>query len=113
MNNTFNEKHGKLLGFYRRPADSPVLLRFSSYFFDADSADEYRGDIERVFGPALALWSEEIDSQEDTDDIIITLSIKGSAKRGGSPTHFIYAFFSDYPTTTDNVKLMFDLIFID
>jgi len=112
MNNTFKNNHGKLLGFYRRPANLPVLLRFSSYAFCADSADKYRGDIERVFGPAIAIWSEEVDCKEEADEVIITLSIRGSAKSGGDLTHYIYAFFSDYPTNSDNVKLMFDLIFI-
>ena len=112
MNNTFKNTHGKLLGFYRRPSNSPVLLRFSSYAFGADSVDKYRGDIERVFGAAITLWSEEIDCREEADEVAITLAMRGSAKTGGCLTHYIYAFFSDYPTNPDNVKLMFDLIFI-
>lgn len=117
MNNTFVQKHSQLLSYYRRPADSPILLRFSSHLFCDDSADEFRIIVNRFFGTALAIWSEPIGTPEDVAEVILSLSIRGSTRvyKNGSErlsTHFIYAFFSDWPNDCDNVKLIFDMVFI-
>ena len=112
MNTTFIQKHGDLLSYYRRPEDSPVLLRFSSSEFVGDSVEHYRCVIENTFGPVLALWSEEIGSEQEVSDIMLALSMKGSARGVKDATHYIYAFFVDWYSLSNNVKLIFDLVFI-
>ena len=112
MNITFAQKHGHLLSYYRRPIDVPILLRFSSSEFDSSLTDDIRSVIEGTFGPALAVWSEEIGSEEGVADIMLALSKKGSARRSKDSSHFIYAFFSDWYASSNNVKLIFDLVFI-
>lgn len=105
----FREQYRPLLLFYNRSPDSPILLRFSNTLFTS-STDRWRANIESVFGTPLALWSEEICSDEELDDVMLALSKSGSV-RTSNATHFIYAFFSKYPTDIGSVKLVFDMIF--
>jgi hypothetical protein len=105
----FREQYRPLLFFYNRSPDYPILLRFSNSLFNC-SIDRWRANIESVFGTPLALWSEEIGSEEELDDVMITLSKSGSV-RTSDPTHFIYGFFSKYPTHNGSLKLVFDMIF--
>jgi hypothetical protein len=112
MNITFAQKHGYLLSYYRRPADVPILLRFSSADFDSSSTDSIPSVIEETFGPALAIWSEEIGSDGEVADIMLALSKKGAARRSKDASHFIYVFFADWYASSNNVKLIFDLVFI-
>lgn len=110
MNLVFNEKHGPLLRYYRRPPDSPLLLRFSTSF-KPDSLEVIRINIENTFGPAIAIWEEEVESEDANCEVMLTLS-KGGSLRTTDTTHFIYAFFTDYPIVSNKVRLFFDLIFI-
>jgi len=117
MNITFKEKFGQLLSLYRRPVEFPILLRFSSKTFCEDSADDFRIIAGRFFGNALNIWSEPIKTKNEVEEVMCELSIRGSTRiyKNGSErvvSHFIYAFFSDWPTDCDNVKLIFDMIFI-
>lgn len=113
MNIKFKQKHGELLSYYRRPVDSPILLRFSSSDFSSTSADDCRSVIEKIFGGALYIWSEKIVSKEDIDNIMLKLSVMGCVSSNkNDDNHFIYAFFSDWYSLSDNVKLLIDLAFI-
>lgn len=105
----FREQHRSLLLFYNRSSDSPILLRFSNTLFSS-SIDLWRSNIESVFGTPLALWSEEIGSEEELDDVMLALSKSGSV-RTVNATHFIYGFFSKYPTHIASVKLVLDMVF--
>jgi hypothetical protein len=112
MNITFKQKHGELLSYYKRPADSPILLRFSSSDFLSTSADDCRSVIENIFGRALCIWSEKIVLKEDIDDIMLKLSVMGCVSSKNDDNHFIYAFFSDWYSLSINVKLLIDLVFM-
>ena len=61
MYSVYKEQYRFLLSRYKRPIESPILLRFVDIYFSEDSVDTFRLNIERVFGKPLVMWSEKVD----------------------------------------------------
>ena len=114
MYSVYKEQYRFLLSRYKRPIESPILLRFINISFSEDSVDTFRLNIERVFGKPLVMWSEKI---EDVSDLPINMIPEYiSNKKSEAVPHFIYVFFSDWDIRTimdaNNMMLVFDMIFI-
>ena len=114
MYSVYKEQYRFLLSRYKRPIESPILLRFINISFSEDYVDTFRLNIERVFGKPLVMWSEKI---QDVSDLPINMIPEYiSNKKTEAVPHFIYVFFSDWDVRTimdaNNMMIVFDMIFI-
>jgi hypothetical protein len=114
MYSVYKEQYRFLLSRYKRPIETPILLRFVDIYFSEDSVDTFRLNIERVFGKPLVMWSEKVD---DVSHLPISMIPEYmSNKKTEAVPHFIYCFFSDWDVRTimdtNNMMLVFDMIFI-